>query len=359
MTLARSTIRRREFWCCFPVGLVLLLNTSSGADSDKNYHVSFSAGAVFNIAANFRGHPGTLNLQNPQSQSGTAFFDNGYVGPDVSGDANLTTFWGYNRADQPIIAGGNIIGMNYERTTAAANSTSPTVEAGPSPSGEILVRRGIAKSTRVTFGAEFGASCTRFDFNDDSSYALDGNRTGYSFSLPGPVDPNLFPPAGYQGPFNGLGPILNQGQTTGQTTTAPGAIVVSGRRQIEADVFGLRLGPYLEFCFSEEFAASISGGAVVALINDSVTWSETVSVSSSTDNGYWTGQSSASGNKCGVAYGYYVGADVSYSINERWSVLAGGKLQGLGTYTRKIGEGELDLDLRRSVMVSLAIRYSF
>src|SRR6185436_13264431 len=192
--------------------------------------------------------------------------------------------------------------------TAAADSTSPSIDADPSPSGEILARRRIANSSRVTFGAELGASYTRFDLKDNSSYTADGRRTGYAFGLPGPVDPSLFPPSGYQGPFNGLGPVLNLSQTIGQTTTAPGAITVSGSRQIEADVFGFRLGPYLEFPLGEKFAASISGGAVLALINDSVTWSESVSVSSSTANSYWTGQSSASGSRCGVAYGYYVGA---------------------------------------------------
>lgn len=360
MTRTLSTFRRRRFWCCLPVGLVVLFpSLSSGADSDENYRVSFSLGAAFNVSAKFRGHPGTLNLQNPQGQSGTAYFDNGYVGPDVSGDASLTTFWGYNRADQPIIASGNVIGVNYERATVAADSTSPSFDADPSPSGEILLRRRIANSSRMTFGVEFGASYTRFDLDDNSPYTTDGQRTGYSFGLPSPVDADLFPPAGYQGPFNGLGPIMNLGQTTGQTTTVPGAVAVSGTRRVEADVFGFRLGPYLEFPFNEKFAASISGGAVVALIADRVTWNENVSVNSATDDGYWTGQMSVKGNGCGVTYGYFVSADVSYSVSEHWSTVAGCRLQGLGTYKHKIGEGEMRLDLGQSFIVSLAVRYSF
>src|SRR6266487_3606253 len=91
-----------------------------------------------------------------------------------SGDASLTTFWGYDWADQPIIAGGNVIALNYQRTTVAADSTSPSIDAGPSPSGEILLRRRIANSSRVTFGVEFGASYTRLDLNDDSPYTADG-----------------------------------------------------------------------------------------------------------------------------------------------------------------------------------------
>jgi hypothetical protein len=360
MTHTLSTFCRRKLWCCLPVGLVVLLpSLGSGADPDDNYRVSFSLGAAFNVSAKFRGHPGIPNMQNPQGQSGTAYFDNGYVGPDVSGDASLTTFWGYNRADQPIIASGNVLGLNYERTMVTPDSTSPRLDADPSPSGEILVRRRIANSGCVTFGVEFGASYTRFDLDDNSRYTTDGQRTGYSFGLPSPVDADLFPPAGYQGPFNGLGPNLSLGQTTGQTLTIPGAVAVSGTRRVEADILGFRLGPYLEFPFNEKFAASISGGAVVALIADRVTWNENVSVNSATDNGYWTGQTSARGSQCGEAYGYFVSADVSYSVNDQWSTVAGCRFQGLGTYKHKIGEGEMQLDLGQSFIVSLAVRYSF
>jgi hypothetical protein len=316
-------------------------------------------GAAFNVSAKFHGQPGGQNFQNPQGQSGTTYFDNGYVGPDVSGDASLTTFWGYNRADQPIIAGGNVIGINYERTTVAPDSTSPRLDADPSPSGEILVRRRIANSGWVTFGVEFGVSYTRFDLDDNSPYSTDGQRTSYSFSLPSPVDADLFPPIGYQGPFNGLGPNLSLGQTTGQTLTVPDAVAVSGTRRVEVDIFGFRLGPYLEFPFNDRFAASMSGGAVVALISDQVTWNGNVSVNSATDNGYWSGQTSAKGSHCGAAYGYFVSADVSYSVSEDWSTVAGCRLQGLSTYKHKIGEGEMRLDLGQSFIVSLAVRYSF
>lgn len=360
MTRTLSISRRRKLWCCLSVGLVVLFpSLSSGAHPDKKHSVSLSVGAAFNVSAKFRGHPGTPNMQNPQGQSGTTYFDNGYVGPDVSGDASLTTFWGYNRADQPMIASGNVIGLNYERTTVTPGSTSPRLDADPSLSGEILVRRRIANSGCVTFGVEFGASYTRFDLDDNSPYSTDGQRTGYSFSLPSPVDADLFPPAGYQGPFNGLGPNLSLGQTTGQTTTVPGAVAVSGTRRVEADIFGFRLGPYLEFPFNEKFAASISGGAVVALIADRVTWNENVSVNAATDNGYWTGQTSARGSRCGAAYGYFVSADVSFSMSEHWSTVAACRLQGLGTYKHKIGEGEMRLDLSQSFIASLAVRYSF
>lgn len=360
MTLTLSAIRRGKSWFSLPLALAALFPAASpGADSADNYRVSLSLCAAFNISAKFRGQPGNLNMQNPQGQSGTAFFDNGYVGPDVSDDPSLTTFWGYNQTGQRIISGGYVIGLNYERTTVAADSTSPSIDADPSLGGEIVVRRKFAKSSRVTFGVEIEASYTRLDLDDNSPYTAEGQRTSYSFGLPSPIGADLFPPAGYQGPFNGLGPVLNLGQTTGQTTTAPGAVTVSGRRQVEADVFGFRLGPYLEFPFNEKLAASISAGGVVALLANRVAWSERAAVNSATDNGYWTGQASASGSRRGLAYGYYVGADVSYSMNEHWSVIAGCKFQGLGTYSRKVGQGELQLDLSQSVFVSLGVSCSF
>ena len=361
MTPTSSIIRHGNFWLCLPLGLAVTIpNAGLAADSNGNYRVSFSLGAAFNISAKFSGHPGALNLQSSQSQAGAANFDNGFVGADVSGDPNLTTFWGYSRVNQPVADGnGNVIGLNYERTTVAADSMSPKIDADPSLAGEILLRRSISTSGGRTIGVELGVSYMSLSLHDDSAYTVDGQRTGYSFALPSPVNAELFPPPGYQGPFNGLGLNLNQSQTTGQTVAAPAAIAVSGSRRIDADVFGFRLGPYWEIQFDETLAASFSAGAVVAFINDSVTWSESISVNTATDNGYWTGQSSASGSRSGVAYGYYVGADVNWSLNERWSVVGGCRVQDLGTYTHGIGLGQMQLSLRRSIFVSLGVGYSF
>jgi hypothetical protein len=360
MTFTPSVIHPGKLSCWLAVGLgVLLTGASHGADSDGKYRVSFSFGAAFNISAKFRGHPGDVNLQNPSSQSGAAYFDNGYAGPDVSADPNLTTYWGYDQADQRIISGGNVIGMNYERTTAVSDTASPTMDADPSPSGEVVVRRRIAGSSWPAFGVEFGASYTELEMDDNSPYSAHGQRTGYTFGLPGPVDAELFPPAGYQGPFNGLGPVLNLKPTASPTTTVPRSVTVSGSRRINAEVFGIRLGPFLEFPISERLTASISGGVVVALINDRVKWQESVSINTATSSGYWTGQTSVSQNHWGTAYGYYFGADVIYALDQHWLVVGGCKLQGLGTYEHNIGQGEMEMDLSQSIFVSLGLGWSF
>jgi hypothetical protein len=84
-----------------------------------------------------------------------------------------------------------------------------------------------------------------------------------------------------------------------------------------------------------------------------------VSVNSAAANGYWTGQASASGTRCGVAYGYYVAAEVSCAINEHWNITADCQMQGLGTYQHQVGLGEVQLDLRRTLIVSLGAGYRF
>jgi hypothetical protein len=331
----------------------------AGQETNSNWQIRFSANTMFNVSASFRGHPAAPLLSNSHDQSGAANYDNGYVGRDVSGDPNYSTYWGYNQSSQQILSGGNVVGLNYERTTPLANAGSPRLDADPSVGGDLNLRREITKWGEVRFGLELGASYNKVDIKDSSSYYTTGQRTAYSYGLAAPMDASLFPPAGYQGPFNGLGPIINPTPTTGQTAMVPNAVLVSGTREVEADIFGFRLGPYIEMPLSKRFSASISAGALVALVHDHVNWSENLAVNTATVSGYWTGSSSVSGDSCGVTAGFYAGADVSFQMSENWSLFAGARFQDAGTYTHHLGDGEMNLNQGQTFSLELGVGYSF
>jgi hypothetical protein len=128
---------------------------------------------------------------------------------------------------------------------------------------------------------------------------------------------------------------------------------------VEADIFGFRLGPYIEMPLSKRFSASISAGALVALVHDHVNWSENLAVNTATVSGYWTGSSSVSGDSCGVTAGFYAGADVSFQMSENWSLFAGARFQDAGTYTHHLGDGEMNLNQGQTFSLELGVGYSF
>ena len=206
---------------------------------------------------------------------------------------------------------------------------------------------------------EFGFNFNSLSIGDKSGYNAAGRRTSYTHSLPGPVDEVLFPPAGFEGPFNGLGPIINPTAVAGASTVVPNAVAISGSREVDADLFGFRLGPYAELPVTDKFSAAVSAGLMVAVVRDEVNWRETQRVSTATTAGYWTGSTSVSENSAGAAVGFYAGLDLAYRFTDNLSVIAGARLQSLGTYKHSLGAGRMELDLGTTASINLGVGWSF
>ena len=354
-----STSRHQTILYCVASLSVAVLPAIADDDATTPWQVRVSANTMFNVSVSFKGHPVLPVLTSSHDQPGAANYDNGYVGRDISGGPNLSTYWGYNQSSQQIISGGNVTGLNYERTTPLAGQNSLCNDAGPSVGADIMLRRQLGKWNGARYGLELGASFNQAHLNDDSSYSTAGQRTGNSYRMLAPIDAGLFPPAGYQGPQNGLGPIINPTPTAGQSSIVPGAVLASGSREADADIFGLRFGPYLELPISKRLSASVSAGGSIALVRDRVSWVERLAVNTATDSGYWTGQSSVSGDSFGVTAGFYAGADVNYSLSKSWALTGGVRFQDAGTYTHHIGQGQMDLNLSNTFIVSVGVGYSF
>jgi len=324
-----------------------------------NWQVRFSANTLFNVSAGFQGHPKNMSLSSPNDQPGAANYDNGYVGLDISGDPHLSTYWGYTQSSQQITSGGNVTGLRYDRTAPLANSSSPNLDSDPSVGGDIDLRRELTTFGKVRFGLDLGVAYNHVHMIDSSSYWAGAQRTSDIYNLPSPVNSALFPPPGYQGPYNGAGPVIDP-TVAGQSSAAvPNAVFVSGRRDVEANIFGFRLGPYLELPLSERFSADVSAGLLVALVQNKVNWSESLSVNTATANGYWSGQSSASANFWDVSAGFYAGANLSYQLSRHWSVFTGARFQDAGALSHSVGDGRVQLDLGKTVSVNLGIGCSF
>ncbi len=338
--------RRKFLWCAAGLS-VSVLPALAQDDFTTPWQVRLSANTMLNVTTRFQGHPGQPLVS----------YDNGYVGTDVSGDPNLSTYWGYNQSSQQILSGGNVTGLNYERTTPLANQSSPRGEAGPSAGGEITLRRQLGEWREIRYGLELGAGYNKVHVQADSSYVAPGRRTDYSHGLITPMDPVLIPP-GYQGPYEGAGPNINPTPTVGQTSIIPNAVQISGSREVDADVFGLRFGPYLELPLTQKLSASVSVGGMLALVRDQVSWTEQIIVNTAL-NGDRTGQSSVSGDSCGVTAGFYAGADLNYLLTKQWTLFVGARFQNAGTYTHSIGQGQMDLNLGKTFSVELGVGYSF
>jgi len=330
------------------------------ADEAENWQASFSGSLLLNVSAKFRGHPADYVLTNPNAVgNGAVNYDNGYVGKDISGSPTLSTYWGYQNASQVITSGGNVTGLNYQATTLNPGQTSPSANADPSAGGEVQLRRALVSLGGGKLGVELGFSYHHTDIKDSGSYYASGVRTSTTFATAAPYDPTFFPPAGYQGPYNGSGPVINPTGTSGAPSAVPNAALVSGTRQVDADLFGFRLGPYFEYPLGDHFKVAVSAGGLLMVVNDQANWSESVAVTTASTTGYWTGSSSVSGDSLGVAGGFYVGVDAAWKFAGDWSLVGGVKWLDAGTYTQNLGAGQVVLDLSQAIDFNLGLSYSF
>lgn len=114
------------------------------------------------------------------------------------------------------------------------------------------------------------------------------------------------------------------------------------------------MGPYLVLPLQERVELFLSGGVSLALLNASASWTEVATFGS---GGSTSG--SGSGSNVGFLWGGYVGLNMSWEVSKHLSVDAGAQYQNLGIYQQRLGGMAVELNLRKSVFVTLGISYSF
>jgi long-subunit fatty acid transport protein len=58
-------------------------------------------------------------------------------------------------------------------------------------------------------------------------------------------------------------------------------------------------------------------------------------------------------------WGGYVSANVSWQLDESWSVMGGVQYQNLGTYRHSFNGQQVELDLSNSFFIAVGLGYSF
>ena len=125
-------------------------------------------------------------------------------------------------------------------------------------------------------------------------------------------------------------------------------------RSHKSIVWGFRLGPYAEYPLSQKIDLWFSGGLAVGVVDGSASWNETASIA-----GGNTLVGSGGGSDLGLLWGGYLSANVSWQLSEHWSAEGGVQYQYLGTYEHNFGGQAMQLDLSKSVFITIGLGYSF
>ena len=317
---------------------------SSYTNAIATNRITLSARLGFNISAKFKGMtlaPSGLPPSARLAPDGQPYnYDDGYVHTDVSDNFGGQTWnWGYDAGSQ--ISGNTIL---MSRSTPAGNTSSHSMADNPYLGAELAYSRLLGVREKFHYGFEVAANYLSVPLQQTVSGKVSRLTDAYPFT-PGTTPPS----APYQGSFDGPGFLIGDTPVSSTTTLVSGA-GVRDKQNYDGNLWGLRLGPYLDFPLSERWDLSFSGGLAVGLLNSSASWQQTVGGVTA---------AKGSGTDFDVLWGFYVGANVSYQFSERWSAIGGAQFQYLGTYEHSFGGRQVSVDFGQTIFLTLGLAYSF
>jgi hypothetical protein len=358
-----------------PVSGALLFTTAVSAEQDLQTYlnstnrVTLSVRFGMNIKGGFKGISGVspssftkgFAAPNRLTPNGDFYnYQNGYVLTDISGNAgNQTWYWGYDNSSQVNFANNTI---SFDRTTMGNVPNLGNHNSGDDDLShlgfEIAYNYEIGQKEEwrhLRYGLEIAANWMPITLDNHGSYSVARMMITDTYSYtPGTTPPGYNVPGElpYQGTFQGPNFVLNV-PAKSLMTKLPGAQFLV-QQHFDGNLWGFRLGPYLEMPLSKHWSLHLSGGLAVGVIEGDGSWSENFSVPGA--GGVSRG---GGGSDTDLLWGYYIDLQAQYQFNNRWGLEAGVQLQDLGTYNHSFGGSKVELDFSKSVFVHAGISFSF
>jgi len=358
-----------------PVSGALLLATAVSAEQDLQTYlnstnrVTLSLRYGMNITGRFRG-PASIKFPtsfpvagNRRTPNGDLYnYDDGYVLTDISGNAGgQTWYWGYDSASQVDPAAHTI---SFDRTTVPDRMPGTSGDESEDLSrigAELTYNYEIGTKDNwhgFRYGIEAAVNFMPISFSGNSLNAISliHSIDTYSYT-PGTTPPGFDNPAElpYQGTFQGPNFVINVPAISSVGVAVPGATFLI-QQKFDANLWGFRLGPYVEMPLTRRLSLHLSGGLAVGLLDGNMHWNETFTMPN--DGG--SVSRSGGGDDTEPLWGFYANLQAQYQFNDRWGLEAGVQFQDLGTYDHTFGGGRTaEVDLSKSIFLHAGVSISF
>jgi len=347
--------RNQLIWASLIAAGLLAPQMATAQQNPATNRLTFSARFALNISAKFKGAaPIAVPTAPRTAPHGENYnYDDGYVLPDISGSGDGNTWYvGYDDSASQVNTGNNTILLS--RSTGAATLHSGEMDDDPSLGAELNYTRQLGKTEHFRYGFEAAANYLNISLRG-GGYGVRGARVTDAYQYAdGTTPPTATPSSPYQGSFEG--PNFMVGTTPVSSTTSQGTVaVVTGSRSLDADLWGGRIGPYLEYYLHDKVSVSLSGGLAVGWLDNSVSWNETVNFTSGGSLPADIGRGSDQELLCG----FYLAANAYWRLSEHWSAAGSLQYQNLGTYEHKFGTRKAELDLSSSLFITIGVSYNF
>jgi hypothetical protein len=287
-------------------------------------------------------------------------YDNGYVFPDAgTPNSGLTHYWGYQGfayggASQ--LPGNGTILMQRASSGPMVSQGFDSMgrEDGALPGLELTYNRELGRDSSFRWGLEAAFNYMNVSARDDQPLRAARSTTVLTDAYPLLVPESLLPPAPYEGRKNTPGVVIGATPQSSTDSTTMQTAMGSRGMEFDADVFGFRLGPYLEVPVGGKFTLGLSGGLSVAEINSDFSFTQVLRSGSLV-----VSSSRGSSSHNDTLAGGYVEGTASYSFTPKAGIFASAQFQDIGEYSHAVQQKEATLDLSQSIFVSLGFSYSF
>ncbi|TAL06075.1 MAG: hypothetical protein EPO07_02500 [Verrucomicrobia bacterium] len=314
-----------------------------------------------NLTADFRKLGGFSRLHDPGPDTGSTeerFYDNGYNRVDSStNNFGYTRYWGYSSGT---VSNNQIV---MEVSTSPTNGISPGNDAGLNHGFEIGYSREFLRREKYRAGLDTAFGFTTLEVDDTRTLQNVVNRVVDVFQVPNQVF--VVPPPPYNGSYDTPGPVIGSNpleDPSARRVVIAQAATITGRRQLNANIFMIRVGPYLEIPLDKEekYAFTLNGGLNLVIGDLDFRYTETVDIAGAGSIvGPGSQSRAARGAQTDFLVGAYVGGQFSYAIDENWGVFAGAQFQTAGRAVNSKGGKEAVLDMGQTVVVQVGVSYSF
>ena len=125
-------------------------------------------------------------------------------------------------------------------------------------------------------------------------------------------------------------------------------------RNFSADLYGFRLGPFVQIPVSRRFGVIMSGGLAIVSVNSEFQFRETITAA-----GVPSMTQSASGSRSDVLVGGYFNSSLYFVLTRSVDLFGSFQYQNVGTYSQIVSGKKATLDLGESIFLTIGAGYSF
>lgn len=330
------------------IGLIPMLPALHAAERNRFF---FGPTLGLNISAEFGGQVPAVVSGNPGPIGAgevDRYYHDGYVRIDSSGNVGgYSWYWGYDNQSQLLSA----VNPELAFVSQSTASLSADLDTQRSLAGiDLNYQRDLFSSRAIRAGVHGGFRYLPFSFDAERHAASELATTRDRYAL----HESVVPLAPYQGGFEGPGLLIPSTPFSRTEQMVPAT--VTHYRELEGDVFTIKLGPFIAWMPTEKFEVCLAGGLLIAPTHYTFAYRDSHAPSA---RNFYTMETAGRLDKSDVLLGGSVELTLAFTLTPTISVAATGQYQFMDDLRADLDGRTGKISLGDSVFISLGVGFRF